>query len=208
MPLVFFCPKRASVAAPIPLPSDYWHVSNASYASSAYAPQESSIAGGSTALAVTVLTAVPLFVGRLGRTITALGARYSSLPGAGAIVKLAIYDCLPPASNDVYPQNYVAGVELTLTASVGVQTANLASPVLLPNGLYWIAVAPRSGSQGQIRALNESGLNQVAGRNPLQWTGAVINSSLVGTLTNALPMPTTFPSGAAMNASKPMFEVI
>jgi hypothetical protein len=200
-------------AQPLPLPSDYWHVSNGSYSSSAFAPQQSvaqDLAGTAPNPIADGIWAAPFFVGRMGRTISALGARWTSAPATGAIIKLAIYDCLPATARDVYPQALVASVELTLANVTGVQTAALASPVSLPNGLYWIAVARRSGLQGQVARLNgATGNNQTAGRNPLQWTGATINTTLLGTLLDASAMPATFPAGAAINSGAPVqFEVL
>lgn len=203
-------------AQPLPLPSDYWHVSNGSYSSSAFAPQQSvaqDLTGTSPSPVANGIWAAPFFVGRLGRTVSALGARWTSAPAAGAIIKIAIYSCLPATARDVYPQARVASVEVTLANVTGVQTAALVSPVSLPNGLYWIAVARRSGLVGQVTSLNPSaggtGSNQTAGRNPLQWSGATINTTLLGTLLEASAMPATFPVGAALNSGAPVqFEVL
>lgn len=208
-----FQPSRDPAAAVTPLPSDYWHVSNGSYSSSAFAPQQSvasGLQGYSPTPVANGIWAAPFFVGRLGRTVSALGARWTSAPATGAIIKLAIYNCLPATARDVYPQALVASVELTLANVTGVQTAALASPVSLPNGLYWIAIAKRSGLLGSVAGLNGStGSNQTAGRNPLQWTGATINTTLLGTLLEASAMPTPFPAGAAINSGAPVqFEVL
>jgi len=208
-----FIPAVIQTAQPLPLPSDYWHVSNGSYSSSAFAPQQSvaqGLQGVSPDPVANRIWAAPFFVGRLGRTVSSLGARWTSAPATGAIIKLAIYDCLPATARDVYPQALVASVELTLANVTGVQTAALASPVSLPNGLYWIAVAKRSGVQGLVAGLNGgTGSNQAAGRNPLQWTGATNNTTLLGTLLEASAMPATFPAGAALNSSPPVqFEVL
>lgn len=197
---------------PAPLPSDYWHVGNGSFDAAPYTPQQS-IPGTSTTTfpMVHALFAVPFFVGRRGRTVSAIGAHWTVLPAAGAIRKFAIYDCLPPASNNVYPNALKASAELTLVAALGVQTVTFASPVFLPNGLYWIAYGVRSGLGGQVRALNSSGQNQVAGRSPLQWTGATINTALLGTtveLPNGSAMPTPFPANATLTSGLPMFEVL
>jgi hypothetical protein len=208
-----FMPARDPVVQTPPLPSDYWHVSNANYAASAFLPQQSypfSVAsfGLNT---INNLFAVPFFVGRLGRTVTALGARWVTAPAAGAIFKIGIYDVLPASAHNVYPQNRVASVEFTLTGSTGVQTGTLSSPVNLPNGLYWIAFARRSGLSGTIRCLNGGGFNQMAGRNPLQWTGSAlgVNTYLQVALPDASALPATFAAGATIQTGTPqLLEVL
>jgi hypothetical protein len=198
-----FMPARDPVVQPLPLPSDYWHVSNANYAASAFLPQQSyPFTGvGSWGLNTTnLLYAVPFFVGRSGRTVTSLGARWVVAPTAGAVLKIGIYDVLPASAHNVYPQNRVASVEFALTGSTGVQTGTLASPVTLPNGLYWIAFARRSGSSGSIRALNSSGFNQMAGRNPLQWTGSTLNTYIQVALPDASALPATFAANATIQS--------
>lgn len=207
-----FQPARDPVVQPLPLPSDYWHVSNANYSASAFLPQQSyPFTGvGSWNLSTSnLLYAVPFFVGRAGRTVTALGARWVSAPTVGAILKIGIYDVLPASAHNVYPQNRVASVEFALTGSTGVQTGALASSVNLPNGLYWIAFARRSGSSGSIRALNSAGFNQMAGRNPLQWTGATLNTYLQVALPDASALPATFAAGATIQSGNPpLLEVL
>jgi hypothetical protein len=207
-----FMPSRDPVAQPLPLPSDYWHVSNANYAASAFLPQQSyPFTGvGSWGLNTTnLLYAVPFFVGRSGRTVTSLGARWVVAPTAGAVLKIGIYDVLPASAHNVYPQNRVANVEFALIGSTGVQTGTLASPVNLPNGLYWIAFARRSGSSGSIRALNSLGSNQMAGRNPLQWTGSTLNAYLPVALPDASALPATFAAGATIQSGNPpLLEVL
>jgi hypothetical protein len=207
-----FMPSRDPVVQPLPLPSDYWHVSNANYAASAFLPQQSyPFTGASTWNLNTnnLLYAVPFFVGRLGRTVTALGGRWVSAPTAGAIFKIGIYDVLPASAHNVYPQSLVASVEFTLTGSTGVQTGTLSSPVNLPNGLYWLAFARRSGLSGTIRAINSLGFNQMAGRNPLQWTGSTLNSYLQVALLDASALPATFAASATIqSANPPLLEVL
>jgi hypothetical protein len=206
-----FQPSRDPVVQPLPLPSDYWHVSNAKYTSSAFLPQQSyPFTGvGTWGLAANTLYAVPFFVGRRGRTVTALGGRWVGAPTAGAILKIGIYDVLPASAHNVYPQNLVASVEFALTGSTGVQTGALASSVNLPNGLYWIAFARRSGSAGSIRAINSLGFNQMAGRNPLQWTGSTLNSYLQVALPDASALPATFAASATIqSANPPLLEVL
>lgn len=206
-----FQPSRDPVVQSPPLPSDYWHVSNANYAASAFLPQQSyPFSVGTFGLnTINSLFAVPFFVGRRGRTVTALGARWVSAPAAVAIFKIGIYDVLPASAHNVYPQNRVASIEFSLAGSTGVQTGTLTSPVTLPNGLYWIAFARRSGLSGTIRALNGGGFNQMAGRNPLQWTGSTLNSYLQVALPDASAIPATFAAGATIQAGDPpLLEVL
>lgn len=207
-----FQPSRDPVVQPLPLPSDYWHVSNANYAASAYTPQQSITGTGAASWGLNTtntLFAVPFFVGRRGRTVTALGGRWVTAPTAGAILKIGIYDVLPASAHNVYPQNLVASVEFALTGSTGVQTGTLSSPVNLPNGLYWIAFARRSGLSGTIRAINSTGFNQMAGRNPLQWTGSTLNSYLQVALLDASALPATFAAGATIQSGNPpLLEVL
>jgi hypothetical protein len=207
-----FQPARDPIVQPLPLPSDYWHVSNAKYAASAFAPQQSLTGTGVNSWnlnSTNLLYAVPFFVGRRGRTVTALGGRWVTAPTAGAILKIGIYDVLPAAAHNVYPQSLVASVEFTLTGSTGVQTGTLASPVNLANGLYWLAFARRSGSSGSIRAINSGGANQTAGRSPLQWTGATLNTYLQVTLPDASALPSSFAAGATIQSGNPaLIEVL
>lgn len=193
-----------------PLPSDYWHVSDGNYSSNKYLPQLSSGGGSSTYSTTTnVARAAPFFVGRQGRTVTAIGVYFSSAPAAGRVLKLAIYDCLPASQKNCYPQNLVASVSFTPSATAGVQFANLASPVDLPNGLYWIAIGQGTASSLQIFATNSTGENSAAGRNPLQWTTTTPNSMLSVALSDASAFPATFPAGATMvSLSIPLFEVL
>lgn len=205
---------QTEVTTPVtaPLPSDYWHVSNANYTASAYTPQQSITGSGGTTWGLNTtdtLYAVPFFVGRRGRTVTSLGGRWVTAPTAGAILKIGIYDVLPASAHNVYPQNLVASVEFALTGSTGVQTGALASSVNLPNGLYWIALSRRSGLAGTIRAINGNGFNQMAGRSPLQWTGATLNTYLQVTLPNASALPAPFAAGATIQSGNPpLLEVL
>jgi len=197
---------------PAPLPSDYWHVSNAKYTASSFVSQQSIPGSGSGAFGLNTINelfAVPFFVGRQGRIVTSLGGRWVIAPTAGGVVKLGIYDVLPASAHNVYPQNLVASVELTVSGSTGVQVGTLTSPVSLSNGLYWAVIAKKSGNLGSIRGISGAGANQVAGRNPLQWAGSTLNSYLRVTLPDASALPAEFASGATMQSGgAPIIEVL
>jgi len=190
------------------LPSDYWHVSNDKYSAAYFVPQISAgVAASSFSVSTGTLYAVPFFVGRSGRIVTQLGAAWSVAPTAGAVIKLGIYSVLPPASHNVYPQQLLASLEISLTATTGIKTGTLPVPLTLNNGLYWMAFARKSGTTGSIRAVSGTaqtrGFNQAAGRNPLQWTdpGNIINGYLQATLADADPLPSSFISASASSGN-------
>jgi len=207
-----FMPSRDPVVQPLPLPSDYWHVSNADYTGSAYAPQQSYIGtgGANYALATNQVVFLPFFVGRLGRTVTEMGLLLVAAPTLPAGAKLGIYDCLPASAYNVYPQNLVASVTVSFVAAAGRQVAPLASPVSLSNGLYWIAVA-RTSNAVTCRAINGTGFALTAERNPLQWNSAsptLGNTRLVLSLPNASPLPATAPAGLTLaTTNNPQVEI-
>jgi hypothetical protein len=204
--------QQIAFPLPAPLPSDYWHVSNDKYSASVYAPQQGPVSLGTASYSVPTgsIVAAPFFVGRRGRTVSALGAYFTNTPTAGNQFKIVIYDCLPPADHNVYPQNLVASAVVTLTANIGVQTAALVSPVTLPNGLYWIVCGRLSGAGGQnILAFNGTGANFLAGRSPLQWNVNTLQTLLTAVLANATPLPDPFSAGATtLTTSNPLFEVL
>lgn len=197
---------------PSPLPSDYWHVSNADYTASPYTPQQSYIGtgGASYGLGLNEVVFLPFFVGRLGRTVTEMGLLLTVAPTLPAGAKLGIYDCLPASVYNVYPQNLVASVTVSFTAATGRQVAPLASPVSLPNGLYWIAVG-RTANAVTCRSINATGFALTAERNPLQWsatTPTTANTRLVLSLPNASPLPATAPAGLTLAATdNPQVEI-
>ena len=193
-----------------PLPSDYWHVSNARYSASAYAPQPVFIGTGvaSVSTSSNTIRAVPFFVGRLGRTVSALGVTFVTAPGAGRVLKVGIYNTLPPSNHNVYPQSLVASVSFAPVNSATTQSASL-TPVELQNGLYWIVYGQGTASSMTFAALNTASNNSTAGRNPLQWTTTTLNTILSVALPDASVMPSTFPAGATMvSSSIPLFEVL
>jgi len=197
---------------PIPLPSDYWHLSNADYTASPYTPQQDYIGtgGSSYGLALNGVVFLPFFVGRLGRIVTEMGLLLTVAPTLPAGAKLGIYDCLPASAYNVYPQNLVASVTVTFAASTGRQVATLASPVSLSNGLYWIAVG-RTANAVTCRAINANGFALTAERNPLQWnatTPTASNTRLVLSLPNASQLPATAPAGLTLStANNPQVEI-
>ena len=208
-----FMPSRDPVVQPLPLPSDYWHVSNADYTASPYTPQQSYIgSGGATyGLGLNEVVFLPFFVGRLGRTVTEMGLLLTTAPTLPAGAKLGIYDCLPATAYNVYPQNLVASVTVSFAAATGRQVAPLASPVSLPNGLYWIAVGRSTINTVICRALNGTGFALTAERNPLQWnatTPTTANTRLVLSLPNASPLPATAPAGLTLaTTNNPQVEI-
>ena len=179
---------------PNPLPSDYWHESNANYTSSPYAPQQSYIGtgGASYSLVSDQVVFLPFFVGRRGRTVTQMGLRLVAAPTVPAGAKLGIYSCLPASAYNLYPQNLVASATVSFTNTTGRQVASL-SPVSLPNGLYWIALGRTTANAVACRAINTTGFQLTAERNPLQWQSGVTstlgNTRLVLTLPDASPLP-------------------
>jgi hypothetical protein len=205
--------NRDVPVTPAPLPSDYWHVSNADYTGSAYAPQQSYIGtGGSNyALATDEVVFLPFFVGRLGRTVTEMGLLLVTAPTLPAGAKLGIYDCLPASAYNIYPQNLVASVTVSFVAAAGRQVAPLASPVSLSNGLYWIAIGRSSAFASVCRAINSTGFALTAERNPLQWNSAsptLGNTRLVLSLPNASPLPATAPAGLTLaTTNNPQVEI-
>jgi hypothetical protein len=187
-----FTPSRDPVP-PNPLPSDYWHESNANYTSSPYAPQQSYIGtgGASYSLVSDQVVFLPFFVGRRGRTVTQMGLRLVAAPTVPAGAKLGIYSCLPASAYNLYPQNLVASATVSFTNTTGRQVAAL-SPVSLPNGLYWIALGRTTANAVACRAINATGFQLTAERNPLQWNSAsptLGNTRLVLSLPNASPLP-------------------
>ena len=186
---------QTEVTMPVtaPLPSDYWHVSNANYAASPYTPQQSYIGtgGASYSLLNNQVVFLPFFVGRRGRIVTEMGLRLVNPPTVPAGAKLGIYSCLPASAYNVYPQNLVASVTVSFTNTTGRQVASLLSPVSLPNGLYWIALG-RTGNAVTCRAINTTGFQLTAERNPLQWSSTsptLGNTRLVLSLLNTSPLP-------------------
>jgi hypothetical protein len=188
-----FVPSR-DPAPPNPLPSDYWHESNANYTSGNYAPQQSYIGtgGGGYSLGLNEVVFLPFFVGRRGRTVTEMGLRLTAAPTVPAGAKLGIYSCLPASAYNLYPQNLVASATVSFTNTTGRQVASL-SPVSLPNGLYWIAVGRTTGNAVACRAINSTGFQLTAERNPLQWqsglTSTLGNTRLVLSLPSASLLP-------------------
>lgn len=189
-----FQPSRDPVVQPLPLPSDYWHVSNADYTASPYTPQQSYIGTGGTSYSLVgnQVVFLPFFVGRLGRTVTEMGLRLVNAPAIPAGAKIGIYSCLPASAYNLYPQNLIASVTVSFTNTTGRQVASL-SPVALANGLYWIAVGRTTVNTVTCRAINSTGLQLTAERNPLQWqagpTSTLGNTRLVLSLPDALPLP-------------------
>lgn len=175
-----------------PLPSDYWHESNASYTSSPYVPQQSYVgsSGGTFTLTANTVFFLPFFVGRLGRTVTEMGLRLTNVPTLPAGVKMGIYSCLPASRYDIYPQALVASITVNFTATTGRQVASLPTPVELSNGLYWVAVGRTSNNSVTCRANATTGFALTAERNPLQWntTGSGY-TRLELTLPQASPLP-------------------
>lgn len=181
----------------IPTPWDYWHVSNASYSSDVANPQLSQYAAAVTAASpgVNTVRATPFWVGRRGRTVAQIGFNVTT-SSPGAIVKLGIYDVDPPGSLSVYPKRLLASVQFTLAAGTGVQVGTFATPVDLPNGLFWIASAAGSGTGWTQRgaAVRSSQM----GRPPLQWSTTTQNTLLTVALAAANPLPATFAAGATL----------
>jgi hypothetical protein len=194
-----FLKKLSQPPVPAPLPSDYWHESDANYTSSPYAPQQSYIGtgGASYALSTNQVVLMPFFVGRRGRTVAEMGLLLTAAPALPAGAKLGIYDCSPASARDIYPKNLVASVTVVFTNTTGRQVASLVSPVTLPNGLYWIAVGRNSANAVNCRSINSTGFALTAERNPLQWSSTsptLGNNRLVLSLANASPLPASIPT--------------
>jgi hypothetical protein len=153
----------------------------------------------STGLPDNTVYAMPFFVGRLGRQVSALGVVVTSSPGG--VVKVGIYDVLPPLEYDVYPRNLVLSANIDVSAT-GLRTASASK--FLENGLYWLVLGKQSGNQ-QFKAhhvLSGANFESAVGRSPLQWaSGSSINRFLSLGLTNASPLPERFPTGAVVYSS-------
>lgn len=194
-------PELPNPAGP-PLPWDYWHNSTDSYDVNPCTLQPDDLAGTNPAImsisANDTLYAMPFFVGRLGRIITKLGSDWTTAPSSGSVMKFGIYSVLPPSAHDIYPKNLLTSVEFSLSGTTGYQSGLLPSPLVLENGLYWIAFARKSGASATSMRCSSGGA-WFAGRNPLGRSNAFLSISLA----NATALPSVFGAGAAIVTTLP-----